>query len=335
MFKHLFALSLIFSATSFANDSIDASLSSDSILLDITSLSSNQYIAVGERGHILIGTSAVDAKQILVPTRATLTAVTRIDNLLWAVGHDFTIVHSSDSGATWEVQYQDVEKEHPLMDVHFFDPQNGIVAGAYGSFMRTSDGGKTWTTELHSTLLHPDDIEYLEEVREFDGEEFYKQELESILPHFNRLYVFDNTVYMAGESGMLAKSINEGRSWERIDIEYDGSFFDITLSKDILFAGGLRGNLFMRHTNKDWVRIDLCHTGSVNSLLVVDEQLLVLSNNGYVATIDYLSLDESPDCDDPQVSVKQNSDKVTLLNALSINNNMIAVTSNGLAQLTE
>lgn len=335
MFKYFFALILVLSASSFANDSINAALSSDSILLDITSLSANQYVAVGERGHILIGSSVADAQQVIVPTKATLTAVTRIDNLLWAVGHDFTIIHSKDSGATWQLQYQDVNKEHPLMDVHFFDQKHGIVAGAYGSFMRTVDGGNSWSTELHSTLLHPDDIEYLEEVREFDGEEFYKQELESILPHFNRLYVFENTVYMAGETGMLAQSTNQGMSWERIDIDYDGSFFDITSSKDILIAGGLRGNLFMKHSDNEWTRIDLCHTGSVNSLLIIDERLLVLSNNGYVATIDYLSVDDTPSCSDPQVTIKQNSDKVTLLNALSLNNNMIAVTSNGLAPLTE
>ena len=335
MFKHLFALSLVFSATSIADDAIDAALSSESILLDITSLSANQYIAVGERGHVLIGSSATDAKQIMVPTKATLTAITRVDNALWAVGHDFTIIHSADAGATWQVQYENIEKEHPLMDVHFFDQQHGIVAGAYGSFMRTRDGGSTWTTELHSTLLHPDDIEYLEEVREFDGEEFYKQELESILPHLNRLYVSGNTVYMAGETGMLAQSTNQGVSWERVEIDYDGSFFDIISSQGALIAGGLRGNLFIKHKDDDWVRIDLCHTGSVNSLVVVDEQLLVLSNNGYVASIDYLSLDDTPSCNDPQVSVQQNSDKVTLLNALSINDNMIAVTSNGLAPLTE
>ena len=31
------------------------------------------------------------------------------------------------------------------------------------AFMRTRDGGQTWHKELHASLLHPDDIAYLEE----------------------------------------------------------------------------------------------------------------------------------------------------------------------------
>ena len=34
------------------------------------------------------------------------------------------------------------------------------------------------------------------------------------------------TLYLAGEAGMLAKSVNAGElSWERIDIDYEGIIF--------------------------------------------------------------------------------------------------------------
>ena len=333
MFKHLISLSLCFSCTVLAQDAIQAKLANQSILLDITSPTADSYVAVGERGHILLGHTLTDSAQVAVPSKATLTAVTHVGDLLWAVGHDLSILHSTDAGQTWVTQFQDPSKERPFLDVLFFDAQHGVVAGAYGSFMRTRDGGQTWQNELHASLLHPDDIAYLEEVRELDGEEFYLDELRSILPHLNRLHFDGTTLYLAGEAGMLAKSTNAGESWERIDIDYQGSFFDVITVGEQLIAGGLRGNLFTQSQSEDWTAIDLCHTSSINSLLVDNEQLTVMSNNGYIATIDYANLDSDPSCTDPQVTVLQNANKVTVLNAVPINNTMIAVTSQGIASL--
>jgi photosystem II stability/assembly factor-like uncharacterized protein len=333
MLKHLISLSLCFSCTVMAQDAIQAKLANQSILLDITTPTADSYVVVGERGHILLGHTLTDSVQVGVPTKATLTAVTHVGQELWAVGHDYSILHSSDVGNTWTVQYQDLAKERPLLDVLFFDAQHGIVAGAYGSFMRTRDGGQTWQSELHASLLHPDDIAYLEEVREVDGEEFYLEELSSILPHLNRLHYDGSTLYLAGEAGMLAKSNNAGLSWERIDIDYEGSFFDIVKADKYLIVGGLRGNLFIQEQGQDWRKIDLCHTSSINSLLVNNEQVTALSNNGYIAVIDYTLLDDDPTCTDQQVNVIQNADKISILNAASVNNMMIAVTTSGIARL--
>jgi photosystem II stability/assembly factor-like uncharacterized protein len=333
MFKHLISLSLCFSCTVLAQDAIQAKLANESILLDITAPTADSYVVVGERGHVLLGQTLTDSVQVPVPTKATLTAVTHVGERLWAVGHDHSILHSIDAGQTWVSQYEDAGKERPFLDVLFFDELHGVVAGAYGSFMRTRDGGQTWQKELHASLLHPDDIAYLEEIRELDGEEFYLDELSSILPHLNRLSYDGTTLYLAGEAGMLAKSVNAGESWERIDIDYEGSFFDIITAGDKLIAGGLRGNLFIQSQGESWTQVDLCHTSSINSLLLYNEQLTVMSNNGYIATIDYANLDTDPSCNDPQVTVIQNANKVTVMNALPLNNTMIAVTSQGIASL--
>lgn len=333
MFKHLISLTLCFSCTVLAQDAIQAKLSNKSILLDITTPTSDSYVAVGERGHILLGHSLTDNIQVAVPTKATLTAVTHVEEQLWAVGHDYTILHSVDAGQSWTIQYQDPSKERPLLDILFFDSLHGVVAGAYGSFMRTRDGGTTWQSELHASLLHADDIDYLEEVRELDGEEFYLEELSSILPHLNRLHFDGSTLYLAGEAGMLAKSNDYGVSWERIEIDYEGSFFDIVTVGNNLIAGGLRGNLFIQKPEQEWLKIDLCHTSSINSLMVDDQQVTALSNNGYIAVIDYSKLDTDPSCTDPQVNVVQNADKITILNAVTVNKNKLAVTTQGIANL--
>ena len=68
-------------------------------------------------------------------------------------------------------------------------------------------------------------------------------------------------------------------------------------------------------------------------MLVKNEQVTALSNNGYIAVIDYTLLDDEPTCTDPQVHVIQNADKISILNAASVNNTMIAVTTSGIARL--
>ena len=62
----------------------------------------------------------------------------------------------------------------------------------------------------------------------------------------------------------------------------------------------------------------MCHTSSINSLLVNNEQVTALSNNGYIAVIDYTLLDDDPTCTDPQVNVIQNADKISILNAAAL-----------------
>ena len=71
-----------------------------SMLLDAVRTDTG-YVAVGERGHILLSGDGQTWTQAKVPTRATLTAVAAADGVLWAAGHDGVIVQSTDGGRTW------------------------------------------------------------------------------------------------------------------------------------------------------------------------------------------------------------------------------------------
>lgn len=77
-------------------------------------------VVVGERGHILISEDGTAFNQVAVPTQATLTATTVVGNHIWAVGHDATIIHSSDKGQSWEIQNVQPELQRPFLDVLFF-----------------------------------------------------------------------------------------------------------------------------------------------------------------------------------------------------------------------
>lgn len=269
-----------------AQQSYIAPLAKESLLLDVKK-ASNGFIAVGERGHILRLQNSDEWEQEAVPTLSTLNAVSVVNDKSWAVGHDAVIVHKANNETPWEIQYFDPDLEKPLLDVLFQNENEGIAVGAYGTFFRTLNGGKSWTKELHSQLLHPDDVLYLEEIR-LEDEEFYQSELESILPHLNKVDLVDNVLYMAGESGLLAKSVDFGRTWQRMDVNYYGSFFDIKgLSSGSIVAGGLRGNLFILESEEQgWTRINSGITASINTLAEDNNGgFYAMGNSGYIVCV--------------------------------------------------
>lgn len=298
-----------------------APLASSSLLLDISQASENSLYAVGERGHILTSSNGVDWIQQPSPTESTLTAVYFVGDQGWAAGHDGVILHTDNAGADWRVQQFLPEAERPLLDILFLDDKKGIAIGAYGTYFETDDGGENWRDVQHVTLLSPEDQEYLEEIK-LEDEAFYLEELGSILPHLNRISRSGDKLYIAGESGLLAVSDNEGESWQRMDVDYFGSFFDI---KDIpdngLYAAGLRGNIFRFNENdSEWERVTGSGELSFNSLVpLTDNQVLAVGNNGTSLLI------ESQD----ETTYAQTEAGVAIVNGIWFNDKLVTVTAQG------
>ncbi len=195
-------------------------LASHSLLLDIAATEAG-YVAVGERGHVLLFADGKDWKQPngkAVPTRATLTAVTAVGQRLWAVGHDSVIIHSADGGQHWQRQYFDPEREQPLMDVFFDTAEQGWAMGAYGLLLKTTDGGKNWEEILLSD--------------EFDF-------------HLNGMArLSDGTRIIIAEAGNAWRKRPGEAHWSLLELPYPGSMFGVlTLPGDRLVAMGLRGHV--------------------------------------------------------------------------------------------
>ncbi|WP_415926386.1 WD40/YVTN/BNR-like repeat-containing protein [Ningiella sp. W23] len=319
------------------NQSFLAPLVKESLLLDVAQ--TNTTVVVGERGHVLVGNldQQEQLTQVPVPTTVTLTAVDGFGDTFLAVGHDATILRSTDSGQTWEVVFSSVDLDRPFLDVSFINEQEAFAIGGYGLFMRSSDAGKTWEQVQHFSLLSPDDIEYLESLA--DDPEFYQEELNYIFPHFNRISRRGDAIYLVGEAGLIARSADYGNSWERYDIDYFGSFFDAReLSNGQILAVGLRGNMFLRGDDGQWDRIESCITTSLNSIVEQNDDVFVVGNNGVVLSLDpsQLSSNERAQTNNENCSGHIALSKIdsaissSITNAFMLDGVLSAVSANGI-----
>ncbi len=232
-------------------------LADQSLMLSVTKAGTS-LVMVGERGHILKSKDdGASWRQIAgVPVNVTLTKVVAFNNHLWAVGHDTTIIHSSDGGETWELQFHDPDREVPLLSAYFTSEDNGMAIGAYGTILSTTDGGATWD----DGLIH-DELDY----------------------HLNDITRAPNgQFYIAGEAGYAFKSADDGVTWQEIELPYMGSMFGVITVADEVVLYGLRGNILVSSDQGEtWREI---YTDVENNLfgasLMGDGKVLMVGANG-------------------------------------------------------
>lgn len=242
-----------------------APLASKSLLLDITE-AGGRWFAVGDRGNIVVSSDGREWTQVEVPSRSALTAVSFADGKTgWAVGHDASIIATTDGGKTWKLQTFNAELEKPFLDVLALSPTSAVAIGAYGLFKQTSDGGQTWT-----------DID-APAVREAET-------------HLNGMAQLANgDLLITGEVGMLAVSGDQGKTWTKLTAPYDNSLFGVLPMGDkgaVLY--GLRGNVYTADDVRvgAWKKIDTQSVASMfgGAVLASGERALV-GLNGVVLVI--------------------------------------------------
>jgi photosystem II stability/assembly factor-like uncharacterized protein len=241
-----------------------------SLLLAIAA-AGERYVAVGDRGTILLSTDGEKWEQVASPVHATLTAVAFADPQNgWVAGHDAAILHTSDGGKSWKLQNFQPELNKPVLALYAADAQRAWALGAYGLFLATTDAGATWTQIEAPALLD-------------EG------------PHLNSMIrLGDGELFIAGETGLLAVSTN-GKAWKRLTLPYEGSLFGALPrgSKGALVFG-LRGNVLVTddvHSNQ-WKHVDTQTVQSMfggaylpggdAALVGADGEILVIGPSGAV-----------------------------------------------------
>ncbi|SHG88649.1 WD40/YVTN/BNR-like repeat-containing protein [Ferrimonas marina] len=266
-------------SSAFAEQSFIADKALDAPVLDLTQ-HNGAVLAVGDRGHVLRA-EGDSWRQMQVPSRVMLTAVTGHNGGVWAVGHDATILTSHDNGASWSQTLSLPERDKPLLDVIALNDKHLLAVGAYGLMFRSEDGGQSWQEEFHDELLFPEDRDYLLELKAED-EALYLDERSAILPHFNRItQLADGRLYMVGEMGFVAVSEDQGRHWQALEPFYFGSLYDlIELSDGSLLAMGLRGHLFLSEDGNQWQELDSPVESTINAGTQLQDGTVVLTANG-------------------------------------------------------
>lgn len=255
-------------------------LAAKSLLLDI-SVAGDRVVVAGERGHILYSDDNGNSwQQARVATTQMLTGIHFVDEQRgWAVGHDGLIMVSDDRGENWRIQRDGIAAQQqinlemrelahqqisdleqrlektdeetrpdlamaleeavmdledadlalaeavftsPLLDVWFQDDKRGWAVGAFGALVTTTDAGQHWSSQPE-LVNNPD--------------EFHLNTITGDGKH---------RVFIAGEGGLMYRSVDGGQSWESLEPFYDGSWFGAVYNPqhDTLLVFGLRGNLY-------------------------------------------------------------------------------------------
>jgi photosystem II stability/assembly factor-like uncharacterized protein len=256
-----------------------------------------RIVAVGEHGVVALsddeGASWRQARS--VPTSASLTAVRFADERAgWAVGHGGVVLASPDGGETWQLQTdgrrlaalaQQAARarpasgdthaaallkgadllvadgpDKPLLDLHVVDAQRVMVVGAYGLCFETLDGGRSWSSAM-DRLDNPK------------------------AQHLYALRARGDTWLMAGEQGLLLRSSDAGRTFQRIPSPYAGSWFTIASTPHGRWlVAGLRGNAFVSDDDGErWERLDGAPPASfVGAVALPDSSVLLANQAGQI-----------------------------------------------------
>lgn len=229
------------------------------LLLDAESTAQRQ-VAVGERGYILLSDDGRHWRAAQSAGESTLTAITGRGAQLWAVGHDATILKSTDHAASWRRVYSAPQQQRPLLDVLFVDDTHGFAVGAYGYFLETRDAGEHWA------------------VRSITADD----------RHFNAIAALGNgTLLIAGEAGTLLRSTDAGLTWQPLASPYAGSWFGILpVGKNGTVIFGLRGKLYRTDdAGAHWTAVP---TGTAAALMggrvLADGAVVVVGQDGAMLT---------------------------------------------------
>jgi photosystem II stability/assembly factor-like uncharacterized protein len=245
-----------------------------------------RLVAVGERGIVALSDDrGASWRQAPSPVSVTLTMVRFADGHNGvAVGHGGTVLTTSDAGTSWRLRLdgrrlaslakaaattpaaqQDAERlladgpDKPFLDVLQWDAKRLLVVGAYGLAFYSADGGERWAPWM-DRLPNPKAL------------------------HWYVARRAGNTLLLAGEQGLLARSDDDGRTFQTMTSPYQGSWFAGELRADgQAVLAGLRGNVW-RSTDGgvQWAQLASPLPSTITAMAVAPDGGLLLASQAGV-----------------------------------------------------
>jgi photosystem II stability/assembly factor-like uncharacterized protein len=168
----------------------------------------------------------------------------------WAVGSSGKIAHTEDGGESWALQ--PTGTTYSFYGVHFIDASTGwAVGGREADFSparrfvrRTTDGGRTWVTQLIESYKNPfKDVhfvdanhgwavgEYAEVVHTADGGATWSEQEAPSSGQLTSVFFLDSlNGWITGASGNLLFTTNGGATWQQADINTAAHLTDVVFA---------------------------------------------------------------------------------------------------------
>ena len=139
------------------------------------------------------------------PTKLSLLSVAEAKGRALAVGQGGTILRR-DNGAWQKV---DGGTDSRLLAVGMGEDGLAIIAGSFGTILRSEDGGATWES------VKVDWAALLTDAQE---------------PHLYAVRMVSNAIYVTGEFGLVLKSADRGKTWKATETG-EASLFDLSMDE--------------------------------------------------------------------------------------------------------
>ncbi|WP_323114614.1 WD40/YVTN/BNR-like repeat-containing protein [Pseudomonas guariconensis] len=233
-------------------------------LLNVT-VTGDSLVAVGERGVVLCADEhAANWTSVRTGSNRTLSGVAFVDPRVGvAVGHGGTLLRTVDGGRTWNAVEVDSNGD-ALLGIAALGNGRMAAWGAFGLYLLSKDNGVSWQ---RLPVIDGDFDRHISQVITLAGGDWL----------------------IVGESGTLARSTDQGESWQTMDSPYAGSLFGaLQLDSGGLLIYGMRGNLwYSADAGKTWSQRQTGTTFAINGALQQKSgRVLVFGNSGLQLTSD-------------------------------------------------
>lgn len=177
-------------------------------------IAGNGLVLRSTDGGIIFNT--VSSPAITAGTKLSAMCMTSNEKI-YAVGDNGVIRRSSDSGQTWEVVTSPVAVDLTSIIIK---GKTGFITGKSGTILKSDDvfaGSPNWTN-----LQAPGNQSWVKYITHLDPP-----------PALNSVYFHDLTTgYVAGDKGIVLKTMNGGNSWQQMPITGADSLKYITFSSN-------------------------------------------------------------------------------------------------------
>lgn len=205
--------------------------------------------------HRLKKATKADAKD------SYLTDITVIDNDIYIISDNGTLYYSRDGGNYWLVRKFQRKQINLLINanfqrIYFLDKNTGLILGKPGIILKTYDRGENWYPKMNPKIK--EGLKDIAKIREgvylavgeslsayitYDKGETWEpfQPIKNLIQgkeSFNSIKVYDNHIYICGDSGIILYSKDSGYTWNKKDLAFKKIDFH-----DILFIDDKNGIL--------------------------------------------------------------------------------------------